>query len=116
MTNFEYIKQNLTEVDLAYYEFPHELPVLKQPSRFSDRIYHAFTKWAESCSPNHGNMAKGCKIGDRVIEEDPSIWAWQRWYYPDGEWRESGRNHIVAFQVWLSMQYKPEEWVLTNDS
>ncbi len=110
MTNFEYIKQNLTELDLAYYEFPHAMPLSNQPQLFSDRIYSAFTEWAESCSSNHGNMAKGCKAGDHIIEEDPSIWAWHRWYFPDGEWREAGRNKIVAFQVWLSMQYKPEEW------
>jgi hypothetical protein len=110
MTNFEYIKRNLTELDLAYYEFPHELPLTNQPQRFSDRIYSAFTKWAESCSLNHGNMAKGCKAGDHVIEENPSIWAWHRWYFPDREWRAAGRNKIVAFQVWLSMQYNQEEW------
>lgn len=110
MTNFEYINQHFTELDLAYYEFPHAMPLSNQPPRFSDRIYSAFTEWAESCSSNHGNMAKGCKAGNHVIEEDPSIWAWHRWYFPDGEWREAGRNKIVAFQVWLSMQYKPEEW------
>lgn len=110
MTNFEYIKRNLTELDLAYYEFPHELPLPNQPPRFSDRIYSAFTKWAESCSSNHGNMAKGCNVGDHVIEEDPSIWVWHRWYFPDREWRAAGRNKIVAFQVWLSMQYEPKEW------
>ena len=111
MTNFEYIKQHFTELDLAYYEFPYAQPIKNRPRLFSDKIYGAFSKWAESCSSNHGNMAKGCKSGDdHIIEENPSIWAWEKWHYPDGKWRKSGRNNVVAFQVWLSMQYKPDEW------
>ena len=111
MTNFEYVMKHLTERDLAYYEFPYfekwnELP----EGLFSQKIYWAFNKWAESASSNHGNMAKGCVSGDHVIEENPSIWAWEQWYYPDGTWRKSGRTRTVAFQVWLSMQYNPEDW------
>lgn len=115
MTNFDYIKQNLTELDLAYYEFPYSLPIEKRPPLFSEKIYGAFDKWANSCSSNYGNMARGCTSGDHVIEENPSIWAWEKWRYPDGEWRKSGRNRIVAFLVWLSMQYKAEEWNLVED-
>lgn len=110
MTNFEYIKNNLTELDLAYYEFTHYVKSDSRPKLFSDKIYHAWNFWAESTSNNHGNMAKG-DYGGRLIKEDPSIWAWERWCYPDGEWRKSGRNNIVSFLVWLSMQYDPDEWI-----
>lgn len=110
MTNFEYIKQNITELDLAYYEFPNSVVPKDKPDLFSDKIYWAFNKWAESASSNHGNMAKGIHHGNTEIKEDPSIWAWHRWIYPDGKWRNSGRPSIVAFLVWLSKQYDPEDW------
>ena len=110
MTNFEYIKQHLTGLDLAYFIFPHALPAESQPIKFSDRIHSAFFKWAESCSSNRGNMAKGIHPSGIVIKENPSIWAVEKWAFPDGEWKKLGRNRVVSFQVWLSMQYKPEEW------
>ena len=113
MTNFEYIKNNITELDLAYYEFYQFVGGKDQPNLFKDKIYDAWYKWAESASNNHGNMAKGNHNG-RVIAEDPSVWVWENWHYPDGEWRKSGRNHIVSFLVWLSMQYDPDEWVEEN--
>lgn len=72
MTNFEYIKQNLTELDLACYEFPHDIGIKDRPSLFSEKIYSAWSKWAESISSNHGNMAKG-NHGNREIKEDPSL-------------------------------------------
>ena len=109
MTNFEYIKQNLTELDLASYVFPHDIGAKDRPSLFSEKIYSAWDKWAESISSNHGNMAKG-NHGDREIKEDPSFWAWYSWHYPDGKWRNSGRTHTVSFLVWLSKQYDPEDW------
>ena len=110
MTNFEYVMKHLTERDLAYYEFPNWETSGDRPGLFSHKIYPAFSRWAESVSSNHGNMAKGCISGDHVIEENPSVWAWGLWYFPDGEWRLAGRTRIVAFQVWLSEQYNPEDW------
>ena len=107
MTNFEYIMKHLTERDLAYLMGLHRQP---DPEPFPDKMYLAFNNWAESASSNHGNMAKGCISGDHVIEENPSVWAWEQWYYPDGTWRKSGRTSIVAFQVWLSMQYNKNDW------
>ena len=109
MTNFEYIKQNLTELDLASYVFPHDIGAKDRPSLFSEKIYSAWRKWAESISSNHGNMAKG-KHGNREIKENPSFWAWRSWYYPDGKWRNSGRTRTVSFLVWLSKQYDSEDW------
>ena len=111
MTNFEYIKNNLSERDLAYLIFPHVLKPNEVPSElFSDKIYSAWSKWAESASSNLGNMSKGIH-GKHIIKEDPSIWFWERWSFPDGTWKKRGRNHIVSFSVWLSMQYNPDDWI-----
>lgn len=110
MTNAEYIKQHLTDLDLAYYEFPHAVSMKDRPSLFSEKIYSAWYKWAESTSNNFGNMAKGLHHGTYLVEENPSIWAWEKWHYPDDTWRTSGRNHIVSFLVWLSKQYDQEDW------
>lgn len=106
MTNAEYIKSRMSDADLA-------LIIIngfgKRETPFSRMIYHAWSKWAKSTSNNNGNMAKGT-YGNIVISENPSIWFWERWAYPDGSWRRSGRANSVSIQVWLSMQYKPEEW------
>ena len=110
MTNFEYIMKHMTERDLAYFIFPHSEPYQTRQGSFSDKIYYAFNRWAESASSNHGNMAKGCTFCNYVIKENPSVWAMEQWYYPDGTWRKSGRTRVVAFQVWLSEQYNPEDW------
>lgn len=48
--------------------------------------------------------------GGRVIKEDPSVWYFSEWSYPDGTWRRSGRTMSVSVQVWLSEQYNPDEW------
>ena len=108
MTNFEYIKENLTELDLTVYFRPYDKD---RPPLFSEKIYGAWRKWAESTSTNHGNMAKGVYSGDTVINENPSIWAWEKWWYPDDTWSNSGRNYRVSFLVWLSKQYDPDDWV-----
>ena len=111
MTNFDFIKEHLTELDLAFFEFPHALKPEESETLFKNKIYSAWSKWAESCSTNNGNMAKGIYYnGEKFIKKDPSVWAWEYWYYPDGTWKKSGRNHIISFQVWLSKQYNPEEW------
>ncbi len=109
MTNYEYIKNNISERDLAYYIFPHAMKPKDRPPLFSDRIYGAWSTWAESASPNRGNMAKGDHNG-KIIENNPSIWMFERWTYPDGSWQSKGRNSIISFLVWLSMQYNPAEW------
>ena len=58
MTNADYIKSKLSDVDIAW--------MLRNGGRFADtksslieRAYKAWTQWAESASNNHGNMAKG---------------------------------------------------------
>ena len=112
MTNADYIKSKLSDVDIAF--------MLEWNKSFSDtrstlikRAYGAWSRWAKSTSFNHGNMAKG-KHGKTIIKWDPSVWYWTQWKFPDGTWRRSGRTKIVSLQVWLSMQYKPEEWEETD--
>ena len=111
MTNFEYIKQNITENDLAYYEFPHDMKRENRPNLFADKIYSAWANWARSASSNNGNMAAGCHHRDYIIKENPSIWFWQNWAFPDGTWKKKGRSHTISFLVWLSKQYDPEDWI-----
>ena len=81
MTNAEYIKSKMSDVDLAWML---EMPVINSPL-FIDQIRDAFSNWAHSVSGNHGNMAKG-NHGKTVIKEDPSIWAFEKWGMPDGTW------------------------------
>ena len=72
MTNFDYIKDNIKETDIAYFLFPHDLALRDRPRGISERIYGAWDKWAESASSNRGNMAAGIH-GKTIINEDPSI-------------------------------------------
>ena len=110
MTNFEYIKENLTELDLAYYIFPHQTLWKDQPKLFSSKIWKAWGKWADSFSENRGNMAKG-EYGDgTIIKHNPSIWSYEYWFFPDGTRKKRGRNNIVSFSVWLSLQYDEKYW------
>ena len=101
MTNAEYIKSRMSDADLA-------LIIIdgfgKRGTPFSRKIYHAWRKWAESVSNNHGNIA------GRIGHDDPSIWYWERWCYPGNVWKRKGRTMNVSIQVWLSKQYDPAEW------
>ena len=109
MTNTDYIKSNLKDVDLA--ELLRTCVTFSSPSsEFLHRAYRAWSRWANTTSGNHGNMAKGI-YKKSIVNEDPSIWFWEWWHYPDGEWRRSGRTSNVSLQVWLSKQYNPAEWV-----
>ena len=104
MTNAEYIKSKMSDADLAWML---KIPAIDSP--FIDRIRDTFDNWAHSVSGNQGNMAKGTH-GKTVINEDPSIWAFEVWKMPDGTWRRKGRTNSVSIQVWLSKQYDPAEW------
>ena len=106
MTNAEYIKQRMSDTDLAWML---QNITFKGMTPFVSKIRDAFSKWAHSVSGNPGNMAKG-NHGKTVIKEDPSIWAFEKWGMPDGTWRRKGRTRSVAWQVWLSKQYNPTEW------
>jgi len=100
MTNADYIKSRLTDSDIASMigNFNGSRSIL------SDKAYDVWHRWAESVTSNHGNMAGRDGI------EDPSVWYWERWCYPGNKWKRMGRTQNVSIQVWLSMQYKPEEW------
>lgn len=106
MTNFEYIINNLTEKDIVSMVFSHGF----DKSEFVDKIYDVWQKWAESFSPNTGNMAKGCFGSKDIIENNPSIWLFEKWAMPDGSWKRKGRTSSVSMQVWLSLQYNPKDW------
>ena len=107
MTNFEYIKRHMTDVDFAY--FMTDLPFTKLKPCFVEKVYAAWSKWAKSVSNNHGNMAKG-NHGNTTIKENPSVWYWERWCMPDGSWKRMGRTQSVSIQVWLSKQYDATDW------
>ncbi len=110
MTNSEFIRSHISDVDLAsLFAWNYN-----KHSRFVKKIIHAHRIWAESASTNTGNMAKGTH-GSTVIEANPSIWYWENWAYPDGSWRRMGRTNEVSFQVWLTMQYNPAEWDENNE-
>lgn len=111
MTNLEYIQKHTTEEDVIC-----AINVLCWHVPFTDesifcRAYYAWRKWAKSVSPNKGIQAKGCTKPDgSVVEHDPSVWLYEYWSYPDYSYKNSGRNRYVSYSVWLSEQYKPEEW------
>lgn len=107
MTNAEYIVSKLSDVDIAWMIRFYGC-FAKKKSQLIERSYKAWYKWAESASGNIGNMAKG-QHGNIVIKEDPSVWLWEKWAMPYGAWENKGRTDIVSIQVWLSMQYRPEE-------
>lgn len=110
MTNAEYILKNLSDVDLAYSISGRWFTTQNEkPDLLFDKAYNAWNNWAESASSNKGNMAKG-KHGNTIIKENPSVWNWYEWRYPDGIWKKSGRIPSVSVLVWLSMQYNPAEW------
>ena len=100
MTNADYIRQHMTDADIAMMvgNFNGSRPYL------SNKAYDVWKRWALSVSSNQGNMA------GRTGHDDPSIWYWENWCYPCNEWKRKGRKQNVSIQVWLSMQCKPEEW------
>ena len=108
MTNAEFIKSKLTDADIACMM---QFGVIFDCNRTKliKKAYDTWKKWAESASDNHGNMAKGIH-GTTVIKQDPSVWNFEKWKYPDGTWKHSGRTESVSMQVWLSMQYNEKEW------
>lgn len=98
MTNLEYIKSIMTDRDLAN--------LVLFNTGISDlqwKIIFAFKKWAESFSTNRGNCVK-----EGI--ENPSIWAFELWHYPDGHKEKRGQPHSVAFQTWLCHQYNKDDW------
>lgn len=108
MTNADYIKSKISDADIALMIMPY-VRFDDEKTSLIKKAYKAWQKWAESTSNNKGNMAKG-RHGNIIIKEDPSIWYWMMWHYPDGTIRKSGRTPSVSLQVWLSMQYNPEDW------
>ena len=106
MTNADYIRQHMTDADIAL--------VIGNSNGYCpylpNRAYDVWRKWALSATSNHGY------ISGRHGHDDPSIWYWEQWYFPDGQWKRMGRTKSVSVQVWLSMQYKPEEWEIDDET
>ena len=102
MTNADYIRQHITDVDISKLLF-NQFLIPEKPT-FSEKAYNAWKKWADSTTSNHGNIA------GRPDQDDPSVWFWERWRYPGNIWKRMGRTRSVSVQVWLSKQYNPEEW------
>ncbi len=109
MTNAEYIISRISDIDIAKC-----MTELRHYDTIFESAYHAWRRWAISVSPNIGNMAKG-RYTNSFTTNNPSIWAFENWYYPDGIWRKSGRTNNVSVQVWLTMQYNPDEWSEKDD-
>lgn len=105
MTNADYIRSAMTDADMAMMlaNYTRIRPNLTR------KAYNAWSRWAESASSNHGNMVKG-DHGRTHISEDPSVWLFENWAFPDGTWKRMGRTMLVSVQVWLSQPYRPEEW------
>ena len=102
MTNADYIRQHITDADIAKMMF-NDFLIPERPA-FSETAYMAWRKWAESTTSNHGNIA------GRSDYDNPSVWLWERWCYHGNIWKRMGRTRSVSVQVWLSKRYKPEEW------
>lgn len=109
MTNLDYIKNNLTETDLCILIMPYAVDVSSKANSFSNKIFEAWETWKQSFSSNHGNLSKGNHNG-KIISENPSIWDWEIWNYPDGSKKKMGRTARNSFSVWLSLQYNPLDW------
>ena len=100
MTNADYVRQQLTDTDIALMIGSFEV----SRTQLINKAYNAWRQWADSTTSNHGNIA------GRSDQDDPSIWLWKRWCYPGNIWKKKWRTRSVSVQVWLSKQYKPEEW------
>ena len=98
MTNLEYIKSIMTDRDLAGLLIYDD-----RGAKLKWRIIGAFRKWAESFSTNKGNCVK-----EGI--DNPSVWAFETWFYPDGHKEKRGQPQNVAFQTWLCHQYNKEDW------
>ncbi len=106
MTNAAYILSKMTDYDLSMlftgtYNYSQSMS-----EGFGKKIFHAFTKWRDS-----GDRPMKNYFCSRDQEKDrPSVFAYSR-VRKDGVWGNfSYRTIGVAFQVWLSMQYNPEDW------
>lgn len=107
MTNADYIRSKMTDADIAVMIANYDTKIR---TALSKKANAAWERWALSVTTNKGNMA------DRPGHDNPSIWYWTNWWCcPDNEWKTRGRTHNVSAQVWLSMQYKPEEWIEEED-
>ena len=107
MTNADYIKEQLAKLSdrelaaIVYEYFGIKTSGMERP-KILKTAWKAFDKWANSA----GNKTNFVKDDGST----PSIWAWERWHMPNGNWENKGRTTEVSLQVWLTMQYNEEDW------
>ena len=101
MTNADYIRQTISDRDLAQclcldYSF--------FKSRYLRDCERVFAYWACKDGNEHGNVhKKGCQA--------PSVFDWERTYNEETKkWEVTGRKHELSIEIWLSMPYKKDYW------
>lgn len=107
MTNADFIKEQLARLsDRELAAIVYEYFGIKTSGRERPKIlktaWRVFDKWAHSV----GNKSNYVKDDGST----PSIWVWEKWHMPNGNWENKGRTTEVSLQVWLTMQYNEEDW------
>lgn len=107
MTNADYIKKQLARLsdreiaEIVYRYYGIKTSGIEYP-KILKTAWKSFDKWANSV----GNKSNYVKDDGST----PSIWAWEIWQMPNGNWENKGRTTEVSLQVWLTMQYNEEDW------
>ena len=101
MTNSDYIKNKLTDIDLC--KLFMERSMFYNDGLLSE-ISKVYNYWSSFELTSDGNVKYlGCKT--------PSVWCWERTHNREnGKWETTGRTRIVSFSVWLFEQYDKEYW------
>ena len=101
MTNADFIKEQLARLsdreiaEIVYRYYGIKTSGIEYP-KILKAARAAFSKWANSV----GNKSNYVKDDGSI----PSIWAWERWHMPNGNWENKGRTTEV------SLQYNEEDW------
>ena len=104
MTNSEYILSRLNDRTLSVlfangYNFTFE-------DGFAENVLESFEKWRRNTYRPNKNFFYSIDPETKR----PSVYEWSEVIKDGKAVRHGYRTDRVAFQVWLSMQYKQEEW------
>lgn len=106
MTNAEYILSQMTDYNLSMI-FTGMLNYFHHVNGgLGKRVQKAFDKWRYSGDRPIKNYF--CKTD--AEKDKPSVFAFSRVRINETWGNFSYRTPQVSFQVWLSLQYNPEEW------